>query len=239
MENTILVVESNSLTALTVNSIKRNMPGWNYEVVQEGQGLIDTALRHCSDVTLVVKSGIILDLKEGDLPPISTLEKYALCAARDCVWADHSGHRHVYGLIGQGTGANDRMDLSIFIINPALWDAVPEFDEGALKDKKVLRMPRCMNHKEDLLIAESLSAKHVLEYGMLASRASVFNYTNVFLSGEANGNQMLAYPLENALSLMEGLPVDAEITVRKVAEKTEKQVAAMRTGLSKVLPIGA
>ena len=63
----ILVVECNKLTALTVNSIQQNMPDWEYKVVPYQGGYIPTALSNSEELCLVVKSGIILDIQDGDV----------------------------------------------------------------------------------------------------------------------------------------------------------------------------
>jgi len=64
----ILVVQCNKLEALTVRSIEANMPDWDYEVVPYDKGFISTALRNASELCLVVKSGVMLDIQDGDLP---------------------------------------------------------------------------------------------------------------------------------------------------------------------------
>ena len=127
----ILVVECNKLTALTVNSIRKNMPDWEYEVVSYQGGFIPTALRHANELCLVVKSGVILDLKDGDLPERELLEKYDICMSRDGVFTDNRPNKHIYGLIG--SHLNEKaVDLSIFCINPKRWVRIPKTDAGVL-----------------------------------------------------------------------------------------------------------
>ena len=72
-----------------------------------------------------------------------------------------------------------------------------------------------MNHKSDLLIANVLSGKLAMDYGMLAENASYLNYVDVFEKGSANGNEMFAYALEKALPFADELPA-----VKKLAERT-------------------
>lgn len=227
----VLVIECNKLASLTVNSIKANMPDWDYKVVPYVDGFIPTALNNADDLCIAVKSGLILDIKDGDLPDRSVLEEYDICVSRCGVFTDHSVQKHVYGLIGSRV-SKATMDLSIFCINPRRWVRVPEKDEGVLGQVKRLRMPRHMNHKSDVLLAKSISAKTALDYGMLAEQASVFNYVDVFERGTANGNEMFAYALEKALPFADGLP-----QVQKLATKTLRRAAKLRVGLSKNLLI--
>jgi precorrin-6B methylase 2 len=70
-----LVLENN-YTALTVNSIKQNMPDAEYKVVPIEGGKIPTALKHCTEPTMVVMGGIVLNIKEGDLPSAEKLKKH-------------------------------------------------------------------------------------------------------------------------------------------------------------------
>ena len=233
----VLVVECNKLTALTVNSIRTNMPDWDYEVVSYQDGFIPTALRHSDELCLVVKSGVILDLKDGDLPERELLEKYDICLSRDGVFTDNRSNKHVYGLIGSKLNEKS-MDLSIFCINPKRWVRIPKTDAGVLAEVKRLRMPRHMNHKCDPIVAKAISAKAAMDYGMLGEQASVMNYIPVYEKGIANGNEMFAYKLEAAIGLTDGLPKSAKQKVEAVAAKTLKRVAKLRTGLARNLPIG-
>jgi len=233
----VLVVECNKLTALTVNSIRTNMPDWDYEVVSYQGGFIPTALRHANELCLVVKSGVILDLKDGDLPERELLEKYDICISRDGVFIDNRPNKHIYGLIG--SKLNEKaMDLSIFCINPKRWIRIPKTDVGVLAKVKRLRMPRHMNHKCDPIVEKAISAKVAMDYGMLGEQASVMNYIPVYEKGNANGNEMFAYKLEAAIGLTDGMPELAKQKVEAVAAKTLKRVAKLRKGLAQNLPIG-
>lgn len=231
------MVECNKLTALTVNSIRTNMPDWDYEVVSYQDGFIPTALRHSDELCLVVKSGVILNLKDGDLPERELLEKYDICLSREGVFTDNRASKHIYSLIG--CKLNEKaMDLSIFCINPKRWVRIPKTDAGVLAKVKRLRMPRHMNHKCDPIVEKAISAKVAMDYGMLGEKASVMNYIPVYEKGNANGNEMFAYKLEAAIGLTDGLPKSAKQKVEAVAAKTLKRVAKLRTGLARNLPIG-
>ena len=233
----ILVVECNQLTALTVNSIRKNMPTWDYKVVTHKGGFIPTALRHTDELCLVVKSGVILNIQEGDLPERALLEEYDICVSRDGVFTDNRPNKHIYGLIGSKLNEKS-MDLSIFCINPKRWVRIPETDAGVLARVKRLRMPRHMNHKCDPIVAKAISARVAMDYGMLAEQASVFNYIPVFEAGKANGNEMFAYRLEMALGLTDGMPEMDKQRVEAVAKKTLSRASKLRKGLAHNLPIG-
>lgn len=233
----VLVIECNKLSALTINSIRQNMPGWSYEVVPYDKGFIRTALKNTNEITLCVKSGVILDIKEGDLPHIDKLKNYDIALSREGVFTDDPKNRHIYGLI-KSPVTKKTMDLSIFIINPSRWVRVPATDKGVLGKVKRLRMPRFMNHKTDTIVAKAIGGRCALTYGMLAEGASAFNYTPVFNAGKANGNEMLAYALEKALPFTEGLPSTEKQKVEALASATETRFAKLRRGLAISLPLG-
>ena len=227
----ILVVQCNKLEALTVRSIEANMPDWDYEVVPYDKGFISTALRNASELCLVVKSGVMLDIQDGDLPKRALLESYDICVSRSGVFTDSPQNRHIYRLVGNDTNKK-HMDLSVFVINQKRWVRIPETDEGVLGKVKRLRMPRHMNHKSDAIVRTAISAREAMNYGMLAEQASVFNYVDVFESGKANGNEMFAYAMEKALPFSNGLP-----EIQKLAARTAKRAAKLRTGLAKHIPL--
>jgi hypothetical protein len=207
------------------------MPDWHYEVVPYDKGFISTALRNASELCLVVKSGVMLDIQDGDLPKRELLESYDICVSRSGVFTDSPQNRHIYRLVGNDTNKK-HMDLSVFVINPKRWVRIPETDEGVLGKVKRLRMPRHMNHKSDAIVRTAISAREAMNYGMLAEQASVFNYVDVFESGKANGNEMFAYAMEKALPFSNGLP-----EVEKLAARTAKRAAKLRTGLAKYIPL--
>ena len=233
----ILVIQCNNLSALTVNSIQQNMPDWSYEVVSYDKGFIRTALKNTDEITLCVKSGVILDIKDGDLPDINKLKNYDIALSREGVFTDDFKNKHVYGLI-KSSITKKTMDLSIFIINPSRWIKIPATDAGVLGKVKRLRMPRFMNHKTDIIIARAIGGRCALTYGMLAEEASAFNYTPIFDIGKANGNEMLAYALERALPFTEGLPSIEKQKIEALASATEIRFAKLRRGLATSLPLG-
>ena len=225
----VLVIECNKLLPLTVNSVKANMPGWDCKVAPYGNGFIRTALKNLDKPALVVKSGVILNVRDGDLPSWDLLNSYDICLSRVGVFSDHPKHSQAYRLVGSKINQS-HLDLSVFVINPERWTHIPADDTGVLHAAKRLRMPRHMNHKSDVLIANGLSGKQAMDYGMLAENASVYNYVDVFEKGSANGNEMFAYALEKALPFADGLP-----SVKQLAEKTLTRAAKLRVGLAKTL----
>ena len=52
-----VIVETNSLTALTYNSVQKHMPGSQVTVVPIGDGGIATALSATNDPAFVLRSG--------------------------------------------------------------------------------------------------------------------------------------------------------------------------------------
>jgi hypothetical protein len=213
------------------------MPDWSYEVVSYDKGFIRTALKNTDEITLCVKSGVILDIKDGDLPDINKLKNYDMALSREGVFTDNPKNKHVYGLI-KSSITKKTMELSIFIINPSRWIKIPATDAGVLGKVKRLRMPRFMNHKTDIIIARAIGGRCALTYGMLAEEASAFNYTPIFDIGKANGNEMLAYALERALPFTEGLPSIEKQKIEALASATEIRFAKLRRGLATSLPLG-
>lgn len=233
----VLVIQCNKLSALTINSIRQNMPGWSYEVVPYDKGFIRTALRNTNEITLCVKSGVILDIKEGDLPDTDKLKNYDIALSREGVFTDDPKNKHIYRLI-KSPVTHKTMDLSIFIINPSRWVRIPATDAGVLGKVKRLRMPRFMNHKTDTIVANAIGGRCALTYGMLAEQSSAFNYTPVFEKGKANGNEMLAYALEKALPFTEDLPPLEKQKIEALASTTKTRFAKLRVRLAKYLPLG-
>lgn len=232
----ILIIKRNNLEMLTVNSIRKNMPDWDYEVVPFNKGYIRTALENTDELTLCVRSGIILNVQEGDMPGPELLDDYHIAISREGVFTDNKRNKHIYGLIGNKLHKN-AIDLSVFVINPSKWDTIPDTDKGILAKVRRLRMPRFMNHKCDPIVAKSITGKSAIEYGMLSCQASIHNYISVFLNGKANGNEMMAYALELALPFLKGVPEKERIKVEAVASKTQKRMAKLRNGLAECLPL--
>ena len=72
----VLILESNNLTNLTVNSLEKNTPQVSYKVItkkEQTNSRIGTALLNTKGITLVVKSGIVLELKEVNAEPLTEL----------------------------------------------------------------------------------------------------------------------------------------------------------------------
>ena len=233
----ILIIECNKLTSLTVNSIKKNMPKWDFEVVKYNGSFIGTALSNTKEISLCVMSGLILNIKDGDLPGKEVLQKYDIAVSREGVFWDSKKHKHIYGLIGSKV-KRKTMDLSIFLINPKRWVSIPKKDSGVLGKVKRVRMPRSMNHKSDVIVEKALNAKDALHYGTLSMGASVFNYVPIFVKGKANANEMFAYALEVALPFTEGLPEKEKEKVIKVALKTKTRIAKLRNSMAANLILG-
>jgi len=234
MKCPILVVECDSLTSITENSIKRDMPDWDYKVVSYKDGFIPTALNNIDDITLVVRGGVILNIKEKDLPDRETLEKYHICISKDAVFGDNDIYKNIYNSVGLSSAKNI-VDLSIFIINPKKWETIPDSDSKSLQDTKRLRMPRYMNHKTDDLLKDVLTGKTAMDYGMLAEQASVYNYIPIYKKGTVNGNEMMAYALEKVLPFLDDLEKEDKTRISKVALETFDKFYKLRTGLAENL----
>jgi len=226
----ILVLDCNELTPITVNSIRKNMPRAKYRVVKPGKSKVGTAVAHCDKITLVVTSGLVLNIKHGDIPPEEKIKNYHMCVSRMGVYVDHPKHADTYKLIGSPLNKGF-LDLSIFIINPAKWYEIPNKDSGILGNKKMLYMPRYFNHKHDPIVKDCIGGREAFKYGMSGEAAAVYNYLPHLLSGQATPVETMAYCFDKVAEFTDGLPEEVEKRINKLGEKTKVRVGKMRKGL--------
>jgi len=230
----ILILETNNLTRLTTNSIEANMTGYDYKVVEPGESKIGTALRNTDDITLVVKSGLVLNIKEGDLPTKEKLEKYHLAVSREAVYADHPSIKKHYELTSKRMHRG-MIDLSLFIINPKKWDRIPKSDRGLLSKSKLLFMPRYMNHRNDIIFEEeTINASDALTYGVLGEQACIYNYIGVLDDKDISVMETYAYCFDKLLPYTEGLPKEEKEIVECLGNKTKKRISRLRRRLHNV-----
>ena len=125
------------------------------------------------------------------------------------------------------------IDLSIFVINPTLWKAIPDSDTGVLNNTKVLYMPRYMNHKSDVTVNTALSGYQCLIYGSLGVDAAVHNYTAHILSGECDVAQSYAYCFDKLEAFTDGLNEVYVNNIIKLSNKT-KRISRIRSTSSSI-----
>jgi len=232
--NNVLIYEENDLTALTVNSIKANMPHWTYKVVPVEKSKIGLALKNITDTTLIVKSGVVLKVKKDDLPSKEKLQEYHMALNRFYVFYDHFRlHASYETKLGKPINANI-VDMSVFIINPNMWMDIPKTDVGVFKDKKKLFMPRYMNHRNDILTSDCLSAKDCNGYGVLSEDACALNYVGIILKGYINMSERFAYPFDEINKYTEGLNEKHKQTINKFATMTQGRYDKFRKALHKI-----
>jgi hypothetical protein len=230
----LLIIETNNLTRLTTNSIEANMTGYDYKVVKPGDSKIGTALENTDDITLVIKSGLVLNIKEGDLPSRKRLSKYHLAVSREAVYADHPHLHNHYNLTARRLHRG-MIDLSLFIINPAMWDEIPKSDTGLLSNSKLLFMPRYMNHRNDIVFEEqTINACDALTYGVLGEQACIHNYLGILDSKDISVLETYAYCLDKLLPFTEGLPREEKEIVECLGKKTKKRISRLRRRLHNV-----
>jgi len=232
--NNVVIYEENDLTPLTVNSIKANMPDWTYKVVPVEDSKIGLALKNINDTSLVVKSGVVLKVKEGDLPSKERLKNYHMALSRFYVFHDHFRlHASYETKLGKPINPNI-VDMSVFIINPNMWSDVPKKDVGIFADKKKLYMPRYMNHRNDMLMEECLSARDCNTYGILAEDACALNYVGIILKGYINMSERFSYPFDEINKYTEGLNEKYKQTINKFATMTQGRYDKFRKALHKI-----
>jgi len=219
-----LVLENN-FTALTTNSIEQNMPDAEYKVVPDTGGRIENALKHCTDITMVVTGGIILNIKEGDLPPDEVLGRNHLACSREAVFIDHPRHKVNYEHIGSPLHSGV-VDMSLFIINPTKWEGETNFSK--LSDKKIIYMPRYMNHRDDPTVAFCMGGYDIMEYGSIGEEASVLNYLTHLYSGVATPRDTWGYCFDLLLPYTEGLGEEERKLVERLGKQTKRRVGKLR-----------
>jgi len=233
----VLILESNNLTNLTVNSLEKNTPQVSYKVItkkEQTNSRIGTALLHSEGITLVVKSGIVLELKEGDIPSLDKLEAVDICVSRKAVFIDHNRLSEHYRYVDD-TLTNGVVDLNIFIINPKRWKDVPETDTGILKDVKKLFIPRYMHHKNDILLQEEATATiDAFNYGVLGEQASVFNYIDCIESNNINMLETYGYCFDKLLPYLKGVPKKEKKRIKFLADKTITKIKNTRNKMHRL-----
>lgn len=203
------------------------MPDADYKVVPYGKGRIPAALNNCDDITMVVTGGIVLNVKEGDYPPAEKLKNYHLAMSRQAVFADRKRMKHHYHLINSNLHEGV-VDMSLFIINPAMYDSIPDSDLHATRDKRILYMPRYMNHRDDPTVGTCMGGYDVLQYGSLGHDAPVLNYLTHLYTGEATPRETWGYCFDRLLDYTDGLPEAEKRVVEKLGNLTKKRVGKLR-----------
>tara|TARA_R100000664_G_C2753332_1_gene140716 strand:+ start:1378 stop:2112 length:735 start_codon:yes stop_codon:yes gene_type:complete len=227
----VLILEENNLLKLTTNSLDINNPEITYRVISKDKMLesrIATVLNNTDEITLVIKSGLIVNLKNKDLPSKSKLNKYHMAVSRYGVFTDHERIKQHYQYISEEINKKV-LDLAIFIINPKKWKTAPEKDSGALRDKKLLYMPRYMNHKDDILFREeSTAAIDAFNYGVLGEQALVHNYLNPIYRKNINILEIYAYCFDKLLPYLKGVPKKETDRITLLANKTLTKIKNTR-----------
>jgi len=223
-----LVLNKNNFTSLTVDSIKKNMPDAEYKVVDlEEGGRLPTAFKHAKGLTMVVTGGIVLNIKEGDLPPDEKLEKHHLAMSREAVFSDHPKWRTNYNLI-KSRLHDGVVDMSIFIINPNKWKKVPTSDSNFLLGKKILYMPRYMNHRDDPTLGTCMGGRDILSYAALGHDAPVLNYLTHLYSENASVRETFGCCFDRLLPYVDNLPEKERKVVERLGNLTKLRVGKLR-----------
>ena len=205
--NPKILIRKNAWSNITVDSIKHNMPDWEPVLVdRDPAGVIATALNNADGITMCVRGGVVLDIKEKDIPSDEKLSEFHISLAKRGVYVDNPKHDQIYNLAGANI-THGTWDLDVIIVNPGMWDAVPEEDAGSLRDKKILKMPRYMNHRVDRIAERVLPASELARYGILGHQASVLNYISVLDHG-LYGAAKYAYALDRVKPFINNLDAD-------------------------------
>ena len=227
----VLILEDNNLTNLTVNSLKENTPEISYKVIskeEQTESKIGTALLNSKHITLVVSSGIVLELKDTDIPNLDVLEEYDICVSRYAVYMDHDRLKAHYYYVNKKL-TDGVIDLSLFIINPKRWRSIPDSDIGILENVKKLFIPRYMHHKNDILFEEeATSAVDAFNYGVLGEQASVFNYIDCINKDTVNILETYGYCFDKLLPYIKGVPRKEQNRIKLLANNTITKIKNTR-----------
>lgn len=228
----IAILDTGEFTGLTEQSIKVNLPDAEYWVhmADSSKSLLENAyLAAEGELTLVVLGGIVLELTTADIPPVDVLKQYHLAAPRSAVFSDHGTLGRFYSYV-EGEYHKKLADLSICIINPEMWGDTPTFK---LSDKRILAMPRYMDHKTDILVTNGISPYQALKYGMLGEQAAVFNYLPLLTSGEATPIERYAYNLNKLRKYTDLLSDEAKAKIETIIGP--ESIVGMRDKLAETL----
>ena len=229
----IVVDEENGLVPITTNSIKQNMPDWEYKVIRKNSaGFLPSGWPHLTETTLCVKSGIALNLKDDDLPSRELLDRNHFIGSRMAVFSDNSLYSPYYEKVASNLHAGV-IDLSIFIVNPEKWDFVPEKDSGWMSKISLKHMPRYMNHRSDILLNTTVNARHGLRYGMIGETACGWNYVNHILSGKASVAELYSLCFDKLVPYVDGLSTTHKENVLTLAEKVNQTALRLRKEILK------
>ena len=78
-----------------------------------------------------------------------------------------------------------------------------------IQDKKIMHMPRYMNHKDDILFKKDATAAiDAFNYGVLGEQAVVHNYVDVIEKDTINMLEVYAYNFDKLQPFLKGLPSD-------------------------------
>ena len=224
----LLILEENNLVNLTTNSLDINNPEIKYSVVKPNGSRIKTALNNINDITLVVKSGLVLNLKNKDFPSRAKIKNYHMAVSRYGVFIDHDRLKEHYRYVDKNIH-DSVLDLSIFVMNPYKWEKIPDSDEGVLHDKKLLYMPRYMNHKDDVLFKQDATAAiDAFYYGVLGEQAVVYNYTDTIQRETENILETYGYCFDKLLPYLKGVPDKEKRRIEYLSQKTSVRIKNTR-----------
>jgi len=227
----VLILEENNLVNLTVNSLHKNMATVPYTVVSCNPGdRFPTTFKYAKGITLVLRSGLVVD-REIELP--DKVKDFPLCVSRRGVYITDDRLKQHYPLVDKNITPN-LLDLSVFVINPEKWDSIPQSDRGVIP-KKVLYMPRTMNHKEDILFAkEACATIDALHYGVDGEKAIIHNYNDCIHKDTINVDETYAYHFEKLLPYMDGLSPKYRKRIEYLGNLSKIRISKMRKALSDI-----
>jgi len=230
------------LTQLTVNSLKKNSPDWEYEVLPNvprtsriKAALESQAAQDCleDDVLFCVTSGCYLNINDNTFPPEDMMARHHLLMSNQAVFFDNEHYVAFYQTEGIEKLLN-AIDLSVFILNPTKWNFIPETDSGFYSKIQTRKMPRYMNHRWDPLLEAVVGARHGFKYSLVGETAAVLNYVDKIETGQVTVSDCWSLCFDLLEDCIEGVAPAYRENILKMSEKQKKTVGAMRTRFNKV-----
>ena len=219
----VVINTNNNFLPLTVDSIKNNMPNTPFKIVtpKAHNKRVPAVLQEIENTSICISSGAVVNIQEGDLPPVEKMEKYHMLTSPRAVFWDHKIYRDHYQFCESQISTN-QVDMGIFVINPRKFKEIPESDSGWLSKISSRKMPRYMNHRDDPLVDLVMNPRHALKYGIAGTTACVLNYMTHYYSGSCSVVESWAYAFDKIYPHSSNMDIKYRYNIEKLAEKTDR-----------------
>lgn len=235
----IILNTDNDLLPLTINSLKKNTPNWKWSIIQcENNKKVNAVLKNCTRPTIALVSGIICNLN------LINLQYNSICNSN---FAFYKNKRYTFSKDSNLLSFYNNLrikanpgiaDLSFFILNPFLFNYIPEEDSGFLSKVAVTDMPMNYLHKEDPLIDHAFDAKNCLNYGVKGLSAVCHDYRKFVKTGKCTVAEAWTYNFSRLLQYTDHLNYKYIRNIEQIAKKESDMILQLKIDINeKYLPI--